>query len=94
MFEDELIICVAMNVSETKLCQNCRQEFGIAPDDPDFYANLGVPVPDQCPQCRWKRQLSFWIFGKFRKTKSDLSGKSIITTLPERMPFVSAGMEL
>jgi len=30
---------------------------------------------------------SFWVFGQFRITKSALSGKNIITVLPESIPF-------
>jgi hypothetical protein len=31
--------------------------------------------------------LAFWTFGRFRITKSALSGKTIITVLPESVPF-------
>ena len=52
-----------------------------------MYEKLDLPVPVLCPYCRWKYLLSFWTFGKFRIGKSALSGKRIITTLPESVPF-------
>jgi len=41
-------------------------------------------LPTICNFCRIKLHLSFWMFGKFRKGKSDLSGESLITILPEK----------
>lgn len=69
--------------SETKTCKQCGQTFSVEPDDFVLYEKVGIPPSDQCFKCRWKYLLAFWIFGKFRKTKSDLSGASIITTIPE-----------
>ncbi|MDP3948953.1 MAG: hypothetical protein Q8Q17_03325 [bacterium] len=73
--------------SETKICQNCKQEFVIEPDDFAYYERLDLPLPDKCVYCRWKHLLSFWVFGKFRIAKSALSGKSIITVFPESVKF-------
>ncbi len=52
-----------------------------------MYAKLGVPPSEQCPRCRWRHLLAFWVFGRFRKTKSALSGEGIITTFPPSAPF-------
>ncbi len=41
-------------------------------------------MPTLCFFCREKLYLSFWMFGKFRKGKSDLSGENLITVLPEK----------
>ncbi len=68
-------------------CQNCRNDFVIEPEDFKFYKRFDIPPPEQCSLCRWKHLLAFWTFGKFRKTKSDLSGEGIITVLPESVPF-------
>ncbi|MBI2021146.1 hypothetical protein HYS99_01375 [Candidatus Giovannonibacteria bacterium] len=72
---------------ETKKCQNCKKEFRIEPEDFKFYESLNIPPADECPSCRWKHLLAFWTFGKFRKAKSDLTGKEIFTILPESVPF-------
>ncbi len=37
--------------SETKICQNCKQNFVIEPEDFDFYRKIDVPPPTWCPEC-------------------------------------------
>ncbi len=49
-----------------------------------MYEKVGIELPTLCFFCRLKTHLSFWMFGKFRKGKSDLSGKNLITVLPEK----------
>jgi hypothetical protein len=73
--------------SQTKKCQNCKHEFVIEPDDFAMYEKMDLPAPTACPICRFKYLLAFWVFGRFRITKSALSGKTIITVLPESAPF-------
>ncbi|MFH0806740.1 MAG: hypothetical protein V1885_03395 [Candidatus Brennerbacteria bacterium] len=73
--------------SETKICQNCHGSFTIEPDDFGFYQRLDLPAPFRCPKCEWQYLLAFWIFGRFRISVSALSGKRIITALPESVPF-------
>ncbi|MFH1769321.1 MAG: hypothetical protein ABH833_01490 [Parcubacteria group bacterium] len=46
-------------ISETKQCQNCKQDFIIEPDDFAFYEKMGVPVPVWCIDCRLQRRFSF-----------------------------------
>ncbi len=43
--------------TETKNCQNCKQDFTIEPDDFSFYEKMGVPAPSWCPECRLVRRL-------------------------------------
>jgi len=45
------------NKSETKVCQNCKTDFIIEPDDFSFYEKIKVPAPTFCPECRLKRKL-------------------------------------
>ena len=45
--------------SETKICQNCKGNFTIEPDDFSFYEKIKVPPPTFCPECRMIRRLSF-----------------------------------
>ncbi len=56
-------------------------------DDIPFYEKMDLPLPAMCPTCRFKYLLAFWTFGRFRIAKSALSGKTIITVLPESVPF-------
>jgi len=72
---------------EKKQCEKCNNKFVIEPDDFAFYEKLDLPLPVSCPYCRFKYLLAFWVFGRFRITKSALSGKTIITVLPESVPF-------
>ena len=74
-------------MTETRTCQNCKNQFVIEPDDFAFYERLDIPPSDKCPRCRWQYLLAFWVFGRFRKTQSALSGKTIITTFPESVKF-------
>ena len=76
-----------MESSQIKQCQNCKKDFIIEPDDFAFYEKLDLPLPVLCPYCRFKYLLAFWVFGRFRITKSALSGKTIITVIPESAPF-------
>ena len=71
----------------SKICEKCNQSFIIEPDDIPFYEKMDIPLPTMCPECRFKYLLAFWVFGRFRITKSALSGKTIITVLPESVPF-------
>ena len=43
--------------SETRNCQNCKQDFTIEPDDFSFYEKIKVPPPTFCPNCRNVRRL-------------------------------------
>jgi len=72
---------------EIKNCEKCSQEFTIETDDLAFYEKLDLPLPVLCTYCRFKYLLAFWVFGRFRIAKSALSGKTIITVLPESVPF-------
>lgn len=45
--------------SETKSCQNCKQNFTIDPEDFLFYEKIKVPPPSFCPECRMLRRTSF-----------------------------------
>jgi len=72
---------------ETKQCEKCNKSFIIEADDIPFYEKMDLPLPTMCPYCRWKYLLAFWVFGRFRIAKSALSGKTIITVLPESVHF-------
>ncbi|MBI4085588.1 MAG: hypothetical protein HY432_03755 [Candidatus Liptonbacteria bacterium] len=45
--------------AETKICQNCKHDFVVEPEDFDFYKKIGMPPPTFCPRCRWQRRLMF-----------------------------------
>lgn len=74
-----------------KICEHCQKEFNITEVEISLSDKIGIELSDICSMCLLKQQLSFWLFGKFRKGKSDFSGESIITVLPEnsRYPIYS-----
>ncbi|MFA6586198.1 MAG: hypothetical protein WCS86_03515 [Candidatus Paceibacterota bacterium] len=68
-------------------CEHCGNNFTIGEGELSMYEKVGIELPTICFFCRVKLHLSFWLFGKFRKGKSDLSGESLITVLPENTRY-------
>ncbi len=73
-----------MKTEENKICQHCSTKFSISKEELSLYQKVDIELPTICFSCRVKLHLSFWLFGKFRKGISDLSGDSFITILPEK----------
>lgn len=44
---------------ENRICQNCKKDFTIEPEDFSFYEKIKVPAPTWCPECRMIRRFSF-----------------------------------
>jgi hypothetical protein len=70
---------------ETKVCQNCHNEFIIEPEDFNFYEKMKVPAPTFCPDCRLQRRFSWRNDWKFFK-KKDIHGKEIFSFIHEDSP--------
>jgi len=68
--------------SQTKICQNCKQDFVIEPDDFAFYEKMKVPAPTWCPECRFRRRFIWRNERKQFRTKSALDGTSVLTLYP------------
>ncbi len=65
---------------ETRICQNCKNDFTIEPEDFLFYEKIKVPAPTFCPKCRLYRR-SVWRNEHFLfKKKDDLTGNLIFST--------------
>ncbi|MEK7572252.1 MAG: hypothetical protein AAB493_00095, partial [Patescibacteria group bacterium] len=64
--------------SENRICQNCKKDFTIEPEDFNFYERMKVPPPTFCPYCRMMRRMSFGNLNKFYKRNCDECGKSAI----------------
>jgi len=67
-----------------KLCEYCKEEFVITDIELSLSKKINLEISTICSSCLLKQQLSFWLFGKFRKGKSDLSGESLITVLSDK----------
>ena len=68
--------------SETKQCQNCKNDFTIEADDFAFYEKIKVPPPTFCPECRMQRRLAWRNEKNLYNAKCDMCDKSIITIYP------------
>jgi len=67
---------------ETKVCQNCKQNFTIEPEDFNFYEKIKVPPPTWCPECRMVRRIAFRNERTLYKRNCDLCNKSFIGMYP------------
>src|SRR3989338_7079001 len=64
---------------ETKICQNCKQNFVIEPEDFQFYEKVKVPPPTFCPECRMMRRMAWRNERALYKGVCKATGKQIIT---------------
>ncbi|MFZ3015650.1 MAG: hypothetical protein WA101_01450 [Minisyncoccia bacterium] len=71
------------NLSENKICQNCKKEFTIEPEDFNFYEKIKVPPPTFCPLCRAERRFVFRNERRFFKVKDAFTGKDIFSLYPQ-----------
>jgi len=73
--------------SETKTCQNCKQDFTIEPDDFGFYEKIQVPPPTFCPECRLQRRLSWRNERALHKRTCEMCKQSTISVYSEHSPI-------
>ncbi|MFH1536661.1 MAG: hypothetical protein ABID45_01590 [Patescibacteria group bacterium] len=69
------------------ICETCQKEFEITGLEKKFLDRFKVPDPQSCPECRNMIRLAFWNYGDFFKRKCDLTGETIISTIPETARF-------
>jgi len=67
------------NIDENKICQNCKKDFTIEPEDFSFYEKMKVPPPTFCSLCRAQRRFLFRNERVLYKRKSDFTGDEIFT---------------
>src|SRR3989339_161021 len=65
--------------SEKRVCQNCKQDFTIEPEDFLFYEKMKIPPPTFCPECRFQRRMMFRNERVLYKRKCDLCSKDMVT---------------
>ena len=78
--------------TETKQCQNCKQEFAIEPDDFAFYEKMKVPAPEICPLCRQKLRTTFRNFKTLYKRPCSKSGRMIVSVFNPEAKFPVYGI--
>ena len=75
--------------SETKNCQNCKNDFTIEPDDFGFYEKMSVLSPKICSDCRAQLRLCFRNERCFYKRKCDNCKKKTISTFSPNKTYPS-----
>lgn len=73
--------------SEKRICQNCKNDFIIEPEDFLFYEKIKVPTPTFCPECRFQRRMSFRNERCLYKRSCDLCKENIISVHSSDSPF-------
>ncbi len=68
---------------ETKLCQNCKNEFVVETEDFNFYEKMKVPPPTFCPECRLIRRLARRNERTFHHQNCEKCNKKIIAIFAE-----------
>jgi len=66
---------------QAQICQNCKQDFIIEPEDFEFYKKIKVPAPTFCPECRFQRRLAF-------RNVNARTGEKILTIYPPESGIV------
>ncbi|MEK7088584.1 MAG: hypothetical protein AAB913_00455 [Patescibacteria group bacterium] len=75
--------------NENKICQNCKKDFTIEPEDFNFYEKIKVPPPTWCPECRLIRRLAYREDRPLYKDKCDKCKKDIISIFNPESPFIA-----
>ncbi len=77
------------NKSESKICQNCKLDFTIEPDDFSFYKKMQVPPPTWCPECRMIRRLTWRNERTLYKNKCHFCNKNLISIYDPDGPIIT-----
>src|SRR3989339_432494 len=72
--------------SENKICQNCKKEFTIEPDDFAFLERIQMPSPTFCWRCRAIRRMAFRNIRHPYIRVCDATKKKIFTLMPPDSP--------
>ena len=75
------------HASEKRICQNCKKDFIIEPEDFNFYEKIKVPPPTWCSECRMIRRKIFRNEKSLYHKKCELCKKNTISMYPENSPF-------
>ncbi|HUC88585.1 MAG TPA: hypothetical protein VMR49_00955 [Candidatus Paceibacterota bacterium] len=73
--------------SETKICQNCKNNFIIELDDFSFYEKIKVPLPTFCFECRTMRRIQFRNERSLYHFTCGICGKKGITMYHQNSSF-------
>jgi hypothetical protein len=74
--------------TEKKICQNCKTDFFIEPEDFNFYEKIKVPPPTFCPECRQQRRMAWRNDVIFYNRNCSLCERPIISLYHKEKPYV------
>lgn len=74
--------------SQNVVCQNCKGDFLIEPEDFNFYEKMKVPAPTFCPDCRFQRRLLFRNNRVFYRRECALCNKSMLSLYNKERSFI------
>jgi len=73
---------------EKKICQKCKNDFELEQDDFSFYEKMKVPVPNICPDCRFKMRAMFRNeTSLYSGRKCGLCNKSVLSMYNPKLPY-------
>ncbi len=72
---------------ETRICQNCKSSFVIAPEDFTFYEKIKVPPPTWCPECRMARKMAFRNERTLYRQSCALCGRNVLSMYAQDTPL-------
>lgn len=70
-----------------KICQASGQTFTVSSQLQKFLAKHDLPLPTECPQQMWRRQMAWKNERSLYRRKCDATGKSIISVYSPDKPF-------
>ncbi len=73
--------------TETRNCQNCKNQFTIEPGDFVFYEKFGVLAPKMCSLCRAQRRLAFRNERTLYKRRCDRCKKDVVSMYSPNKPY-------
>ena len=77
--------------SSVQVCQNCKQDFTIEPDDFAFYEKIKVPPPTWCPECRMMRRMQWMNFRSWYNRTID--GEPVLSIYAPDVPIPIMSVE-
>ncbi len=73
---------------ETKQCKKCQQNFILDKDDFSFYQKMDVPIPNICPDCRFKMRAVFRNERTLYNRTCDMCNRSVISMYNPNSPYI------
>lgn len=74
--------------NQTKNCNRCKEDFTVEGDDFLFYKKMGVLIPNNCPDCRFKMRALWRNEMTLYNRKCDKTNASIISMYNPKLDYI------